>query len=70
MSMRSRSLKLAGMRSTLSIRRAVLSGRVSTNSSARFTKRRASRVVVSQADIKASKTNIPIQAKRFMAAKV
>ncbi|MBQ6305492.1 MAG: hypothetical protein IJK78_02905 [Bacteroidales bacterium] len=37
------------MRSTLSIKRTVLSGRVSANSSARFTMRRASRVVVSQA---------------------
>ena len=44
-----RSLKLAGMRNTLSIKRTVLSGRVSANCSARFTMRRASRVVASQA---------------------
>jgi hypothetical protein len=48
------------MRNTLSIRRTVLSGRVSANSSARFTMRRASRVALSQA-AKASKTNNPIQ---------
>ena len=69
MSMRSRSLKLAGIRNTLSIRWAVLSGRVSANSSARFTIRRALCVVESQA-AKANKTNMPIQPKRFMRAKI
>ncbi len=57
------------MSSTLSIRRTVLSGRVSANNSACFTMRRASRVVVSQA-AEANKTSIPIQHKRFMPAKI
>ena len=49
------------MRSTLSIKRTVLSGRVSANCSARFTMRRASRVVASQADKKANSVPADLQ---------
>ena len=61
--------KAPGMRNTLSIRRTVLSGNVSANSSARRTMRLASREGVWQA-AKASKTIIPIHPIRFMPAKL
>ena len=54
------------MRNTLSIRRTVLSGRVSAKSSARFTMRRASRVVASQADKKANPISNAMMCRCFL----